>query len=74
MVIKLPFTATLKGHVQTLNPLLDKGFRKIRAGRFKIHCARSNDAPRFGGIYRFLTMCQKQKTLQINIYRVFKAF
>ena len=30
MVIKLPFIATLKGHVQILNPLLDKGFIKIR--------------------------------------------
>ena len=31
MVIKLPFTATLKGHVQILNPLLEAGFSKIRA-------------------------------------------
>jgi hypothetical protein len=30
-VIKLPFTATLKGHVQILNPLLEAGFRRIRA-------------------------------------------
>ncbi len=34
MVIKLPLIATLKGHVQTLNPLLYNGFGEIRAGRF----------------------------------------
>lgn len=43
MVIKLPLIAALKGHVQTLNPFLDKGFRKIRAGRFLFLSARSND-------------------------------
>ena len=34
MVIKLPFIATLKGHVQIMNPFLGKGFRKIRAEDF----------------------------------------
>ena len=36
MVIKLPFKATLKGHVQIMNLLLGKGFKKIRAGSFEI--------------------------------------
>ena len=44
MVIKLPFTATLKGHVQTLNPLLVAGFRKNRAEDFVILFFRSNSA------------------------------
>jgi len=48
MVIKLPFIATLKGHVQILNPLLGAGFRKIRADRYENCFARSNYAPRFG--------------------------
>lgn len=74
MVIKLPFTATLKGHVQTLNPLLVAGFRKNRAEDFVILFFRSNYAPGFGEFWRFLAICQKQKTLQINIYRVFRAF
>jgi len=34
MVIKLPFIAALKGHVQILNPLLVKGSIKIRAEDF----------------------------------------
>lgn len=36
---------TLKVHVQILNPLLDKGFISIRAGRFDFEFARSNHAP-----------------------------
>jgi len=73
MVIKLPFIATLKGHVQILNPLLGQGFREIRAGRFENGFARSNYAPRFGEFWSFLTMLQKTKTLQINVCRVFRA-
>ena len=56
MVIKLPFIATLKGHVQILNPLLNKGFSSIRAGRMKFDFARSNLPPGFGEGWRFLTM------------------
>jgi hypothetical protein len=53
MVIKLPFIATLKGHVQILNLFLDKGFRKIRAGRFERSFARSNYAPGFEEFWCF---------------------
>jgi hypothetical protein len=73
MVIKLPCIATLKEHVQILNPLPDKGFRKIRAGIFSASFSRSNDAPGFEEVWCFWTKCQKQKTLQINICRVFRA-
>jgi hypothetical protein len=34
MVIKLPFIARLKGHVQIMNLLLGASFRKIRAEDF----------------------------------------
>ena len=61
MVIKLPLIATLKGHVQILNLLLDKGFRKIRAGIFCERFARSNYAPGFEEFWCLLTTCQKQK-------------
>jgi hypothetical protein len=74
MVIKLPFTATLKGHIQILNPLLVGDFRKIRAEDFIILFFRSNYAPRFGEIWCFLTIRQKQKALQINICRAFERF
>lgn len=57
MVIKLPFTATLKGHVEILNPLLVAGFREIRAEYLTDKIFRSNDAPRFGEVWCFLTMC-----------------
>jgi len=73
MVIKLPFIATLKGHVQILNPFLGKGFRKIRAGRSERSFARSNHAPGVEEFWCFLTMSQKQKTLQIKVCRVFRA-
>jgi hypothetical protein len=52
MGIKLPFIDTSKGHIQILNPLLDKGFRKIRAGRFENYFARSNYAPRSEEVWR----------------------
>jgi len=54
MVIKLPFIATLKGHVQIMNLLLGKGFKKIRAGSFWNCFARSNYAPGFGAFWCFL--------------------
>jgi len=73
MVIKLPFIATLKGHVQILNPLLGKSFRKIRAEDFVNNFFRSNYAPGFEEVWCYLTMCQKNKTLQINVCRVFRA-
>ena len=71
MVIKLPLIATLKGHVQILNPLLDKGFRSIRAGRIDFDFARSNYAPELGDFWCFLTRCKKQKTLQIQYLQGF---
>ena len=48
MVIKLPLIATLKGHVQILNPLLDKGFRSIRAEEIDNNFFRPNYASEFG--------------------------
>ena len=71
-MIKLSLIATLKGHVQILNVLLGKGFRKIRAYIFKIAFVRSNDAPELGGFWHFLTMCKKQKALQIQYLQGFE--
>lgn len=73
MVIKLPCIATLKEHVQILNPLPDKGCRKNRAGILSACFSRSNDAPGFEEVWCFLRRCQKQKNLQINICRFFRA-
>ncbi len=71
MVIKLPLIATLKGHVQILNPLLDKGFRSIRAEKMDINFVRPNYAPELGDFWRFLTRCKKQKTPQIQYLQGF---
>jgi len=51
MVIKLPFIATLKGHVQILNPLLVGSFRKIRAEDFNDILFRSNSALRLEEVW-----------------------
>jgi hypothetical protein len=56
----------LKGHVQILNPFLDKGFSLIRAGKIDFDFARSNYAPEFGDFWYFLTMQKKQKAPQIQ--------
>ena len=74
MVIKIPFIATLKGHIQILNLLLGESFRKIRADFFQIIFVRSNYAPGFEEVWCFLTMFQKNKTLQINDCRVLERF
>jgi hypothetical protein len=63
----------LKRHVQILNPLPRAGFRKIRAAFFRKYFGRSNDAPGFAEIWRFLTIGQKQKTLQIQYLQGFRA-
>ena len=71
MVIKLPLIATLKEHVQILNPLTGKSFRKIRAGRIETGLARSNHAPRFGDFWLFLTMSKNKKSLETPNYAAF---
>ncbi len=43
MLITLPLIATLKEHVQTLNPLLYRGFGEIRAADFYFLSALSNN-------------------------------
>jgi len=61
----------LKGHVQILNPFLDKGFSSIRAGRIDFDFARSNYAPEFEELWYFLTMQKKQKAPQIQYLQGF---
>ena len=73
-MIKLPFIAAVKGHVQILIPLLDKDFNEIRAYILRNADVRSNDAPGFGEVWCFLTIWKKQKTPQILICRAFGAF
>ena len=68
MVIKLPFIATLKGHVQFLNPLLVGSFRKIRAEEFSYNFFRSNYAPEVEEFWCFLTMFKKSKSPANSIF------
>ena len=61
-------TYTLKGHVQILNPLLDKGFSSILAGKLEPIFTRSNYPPELVDFLIFFKMQLKQKGPAISVF------